>query len=81
MLASEGCDPAHAAIAHFQGFLCCAFQDAAMRGDGEQQISPDILEQVRPFISALLNGDVVATVVDEHRPVLTAISGGKKDDA
>jgi hypothetical protein len=79
MLASEGCDPAHAAVAHFQGFLCCAFQDAAERGDGEQQIMSDILEQIRLFLSALLNGQVVAAVVDEHRPILTALTGGKKD--
>ncbi|OWK20639.1 hypothetical protein AJ88_27685 [Mesorhizobium amorphae CCBAU 01583] len=72
MLESPGCDAAHAAIAHFQGFICCAFQDAAMRGDGEQ-IMEDILEQVRPWISGLANGDAVAIIGDKARPVLTAI--------
>jgi hypothetical protein len=79
MLDSPGCDPAHAAIAHFQGFLGCAFQDAADRGDGAQQIMPDILEQIRPFLSAIMNGDIVATVVDNPRPTLTPLTGGKQD--
>ncbi|ESZ56664.1 hypothetical protein X727_32885 [Mesorhizobium sp. L103C119B0] len=78
MLASPGCDPAHAAVAHFQGFLCCAFQDAVMRGDGADQITADILEQVRPFLSATMNGDVVATVVENPKPLMTVLTGGKE---
>ncbi|PZV37600.1 hypothetical protein [Mesorhizobium kowhaii] len=80
MLEAPGCDPAHAAIAHFQGFICCAFQDAVMRGDGEQ-IMADILDQVRPFISGLANGEASVTIGDKPRPLLTAIRGGKKDEA
>ena len=79
MLESPGCDPAHAAIAHFQGFICCALQDAVMRGDGEQ-IMPDILEQVRPFIQGLIDRAAVITVGDKPKPILTALSGGKKDE-
>lgn len=79
MLASPGCDPAHAAIAHMQGFLSCAFQDAVMRGDGEQ-IMPDILEQVRPWIQALADGAVTVTIGDKPRPTLTSLTGGKKEE-
>ena len=80
MLASEGCDPAHAAIAHFQGFIGCAFQDAAMRSDGSEQIMPDILEQIRPFLSALMNCEVTVTIGEKPKPILTALTGGKKDN-
>lgn len=79
MLASEGCDPAHAAIAHFQGFIGCAFQDAVVRGDGSEQIMGDILEQIRPFLSALMNGECVVSIGEKPKPVLTALSGGKQD--
>ncbi|TIL94520.1 MAG: hypothetical protein E5Y73_11415 [Mesorhizobium sp.] len=79
MLAAPGCDPAHAAIAHFQGFICCAFSDAMKRGDGEQ-IMGDILEQVRPFIQGLIDREVIAIFPGgEVRPTLTVLTGGKAD--
>jgi GNAT superfamily N-acetyltransferase len=76
MLDAPGCDPAHAAIAHFQGFICCAYEDAQRRGNGKQ-IMDDILDQVRPWILGLANGEATMVEKDRAGPILTALPGGK----
>lgn len=76
MIAAPGCDAAHAAMAHLNGFICCALLDAATRGSGEQ-IMPDILDMVRKRVGALVDGGVGVMFSENVGPTLTVLPGGK----
>ncbi|AZO38637.1 MAG: hypothetical protein EOS76_14850 [Mesorhizobium sp.] len=80
-LASPGCDPAHAAMAHLAGFVICAMSDAGKRGDGRQQIMPDLLEEVTLRLKPLFAGTIGVTIRPSNGPLLTVVPGGKPDDA
>ncbi|ESX12054.1 hypothetical protein X766_31020 [Mesorhizobium sp. LSJC255A00] len=80
LLAAPDWDPAHGAMAHMIGFVICAMVDAGKRGDGEQQIMPDLLEKIRPMINGLVTGEVIVTIGDNAGPLLTVLTGGKKDE-
>ncbi|RWE30748.1 hypothetical protein [Mesorhizobium sp.] len=76
-LNAPGCDPAHAAFAHLTGFILCAMTDAGKRGDGQQQIMPDLLEQVMPRLKHLFAGTIGVTILPNAGPTLTVVPGGK----
>ena len=80
-LNTPGSDPAHAALAHLSGFIVCAMTDAGGRGDGQQQIMPDLLEQVMPRLEHLFAGTIGVSILPGHTPMLTVVPGGKPDDA
>ncbi|TPN49347.1 hypothetical protein [Mesorhizobium sp. B1-1-7] len=77
ILVARECSPSHAAIAFMHGFVNFAFEDAMERGDGEQQIMPDVLERVWPLIEGLKNSTVIAVVADRPHSRLTVLPGGK----
>ncbi|MEI8715867.1 hypothetical protein [Mesorhizobium sp. ISC11] len=81
MLEVRECSPAQAAIAHFRGFISCAFTDAIERGDGEQQIMPDVLEKIRPWVEGLRNAEAMVMFLDRKPTQLTVLPGGKDDDS
>lgn len=79
-LNAPGCDPAHAAMAHLTGFIICAMTDANKRGDGSQQIMPDLAEQVRVRLEPLFAGSIVVSFLQNAKPMLTVVPGGKQPD-
>ncbi|QND58220.1 hypothetical protein [Mesorhizobium huakuii] len=79
LLSAPEWDYAHAAVAHFFGFMVCAMADAGRRGDGEQQVMADVLEKIRPILEHLKSGSIGVEIPDKARPYLTVLSGGKKD--
>ncbi|TIU32470.1 MAG: hypothetical protein E5W28_12055 [Mesorhizobium sp.] len=78
MLAARECSPAQAAYAHFHGFINCAFEDAMERGDGAQQIMPDVIAKIMPLLDGLRNGTVLAVFADKLPPRMTLLPGGKE---
>ncbi|MER9573324.1 hypothetical protein NKI77_29745 [Mesorhizobium opportunistum] len=78
-LNSPGCDPAHAAYAHLLGFILCAMTDAGGRGDGKQQIMPDLLGKAMPRLKALFAGTIGVTILENAQPIFTVVPGGKKE--
>lgn len=80
-LNTPGCDPAHAAMAHLTGFVVCAMTDAGGRGNGYQQIMPDLLEQVIDRLKPLFAGTIGVSILSTSSPMLTVVPGGKPDNA
>lgn len=79
-LATPGCDPAHAALAHLSGFVICAMADASKRGQGEQ-IMADLLEETTLRLKPLFAGTIGVTILPNAGPLLTVVPGGKPEGA
>ena len=77
MLEARECSPAQAAVAFMHGFINCVFVDAMERGDGEQQVMPDVLEQIGPWVEALKNAEAIAIFRNRPHSRLTVLPGGK----
>ncbi|WFP61244.1 hypothetical protein [Mesorhizobium sp. WSM4904] len=77
MLAARDGSPAQLAIAFMHGFINCAL-DAMERGDGEQQIMPDVLERIMRLIEALRDGTVRGVIAGRPHSRLTVLPGGKE---
>ncbi|RVD36780.1 hypothetical protein EN741_24915 [Mesorhizobium sp. M4B.F.Ca.ET.019.03.1.1] len=71
---------AHVALAHLTGFVMAAMSDAGGRGDGQQQIMPDVLEQAMERLKHLFAGTIGVTILEDAKPIFTVVPGGKKDD-
>ncbi|TIW72938.1 MAG: hypothetical protein E5V58_13005 [Mesorhizobium sp.] len=70
-------NPAHVALAHLTGFVISAMTDASGRGDGTQQIMPDLLAEVMPRLQHLFAGTIGVTILEGARPIFTVVPGGK----
>ncbi|MER8852998.1 hypothetical protein NKH94_15525 [Mesorhizobium australicum] len=73
-------DAAHLALAHLSAFVLCALSDAGTRGDGQQQIMPDLLAEVMPRLEHLFAGTIGVSILPITKPILTVVPGGKKED-
>ena len=80
MLASPGTDAAHCAVAHLNGAIICLM--VAAGGHETLTISPELLTRCREFMDCIESGfeGVDVKLVDQARPHLTVLQGGKPED-
>ncbi|RWC53856.1 MAG: hypothetical protein EOS54_11790 [Mesorhizobium sp.] len=71
-------DPAQLALAHLIGFITCAMFDAGGRGDGKQQIMPDLLHEAVGRLGPLFAGTIGVSILEDARPIFTVVPGGKE---
>ncbi|RWB09008.1 MAG: hypothetical protein EOQ39_03670 [Mesorhizobium sp.] len=71
---------AHLALANLSAFVMCALADAGTRGDGQQQIMPDLLAEAMPRLEHLFAGTIGVSILHDRKPMLTVVPGGKKND-
>jgi hypothetical protein len=70
-VASPGCDPAHAAVAHMSGAMMCAILD---------DFSPDLVEKLRYLFKTIIEDqNFTLHFPEEIRPHLTVLPGGKEE--